>query len=86
MDGNLLGVNKNANTLETIVDIKESIFIQTEQVEKVDDERQQAEAKAKDDIVSTVSTNGKATADIELELKDVIENDRDHFGTRANQR
>ena len=86
LDGNLIDVNENANTLETIVNIQESIFIQTEQVEKVDDERQQAEAKAKDDIVSTVSTNGKATADIELELKDVIENDRDHFGTRANQR
>ena len=66
MDGNLLGVNKNANTLETIVDIQESIFIQTEQVEKVDDERQQAEAKARDDNVSTVSTNGKAIADLKL--------------------
>ena len=87
MDGNLLGVNESANTLETklilvnndtkntsrtIVNIQESIFIQTEQVEKVDDERQQAEAKAKDDIVSTVSTNGKAVDDLKLELEDVI--------------
>ena len=66
LDGNLLDVNENANTLETIVNIQESIFIQTEQVEKVDDERQQAEAKAKDDIISTVSTNDKATADLKL--------------------
>ena len=66
MDGNLLGVNKNANTLETIVNIQESIFIQTEQVEKVDDKRQQAEAEAKDDIVSTISTDGKAIADLKL--------------------
>ena len=66
LDGNLIDVNENANTLETIVNIQESIFIQTEQVEKVDDKRQQAEAKAKDDIVSTVSTNGKAIADLKL--------------------
>ena len=66
MDGNLLGVNKNANTLETIVNIQESIFIQTEQEEKVDDKRQQAEAEAKDDIVSTISTDGKAIADLKL--------------------
>ena len=73
MDGKLLGVNENANTLETklilfnndtkntsrtIVNIQESIFIQTDD----DDERQQAAAKAKDDIISTVSTNGKAIA------------------------
>ena len=85
LDGNLIGVNENANTLETIVNIQESIFIQTEQVEKVDDERQQAEAKAKDDIVSTVSTNGKAIADLKLRAGGWNQKDWDHFETRANQ-
>merc|ERR1712128_85200 len=85
LDGKLQGVNENANSLDikltsldndtknnsqTIVNLQESIFIQTEQVQKVDAERQQAEAKAKEDIASTVSTNGKAIADLKSELED----------------
>merc|ERR1712123_233131 len=87
LDGKLQGVNENANSLDTkltsldndtknnsqtIVNLQESIFIQTEQVQKVDAERQQAEAKAKEDIASTVSTNGKAIADLKSELEDAI--------------
>merc|ERR1712098_954074 len=60
LDGKLQGVNENANSLvtrfndldkdtknnsQTIVNLQESIYIQTEQVKKVDAERQQAEAK-----------------------------------------
>merc|ERR1712123_221830 len=89
LDGKLQGVNENANSLDTkltsldndtknnsqtIVNLQESIFIQTEQVQKVDAERQQAEAKAKEDIASTVSTNGKAIADLKSELEDTITN------------
>merc|ERR1712128_136688 len=87
LDGKLKGVNENANSLgtkltsldndtknnsQTIVNLQESIFIQTKQVQKVDAERQQAEAKAKEDIASTVSTNGKAIADLKSELEDAI--------------
>merc|ERR1712106_1178079 len=80
LDGKLQGVNENANSLDTkltsldndtknnsqtIVNLQESIFIQTEQVQKAD-------AKAKEDIASTVSTNGKAIADLKSELEDAI--------------
>ena len=64
--------NDTKNTSQTIVDLQESIFIHTEQVQKVNAERQQAEAKAKEDIASTVSTNGEAIADLKSELEDVI--------------
>ena len=63
VDGKLQVLNDNANSLvvklnsldtdnknnsQTIVILQESIYLQTEQVKKVDAERQQAEAKAKD--------------------------------------
>merc|ERR1712228_709567 len=49
-----------------------SIYIQTETVKKVDAERQQAEAKAKEDMEATVSTNAKAIADLKAEVEDAI--------------
>merc|ERR1711915_140532 len=81
------GVNENANSLvtkvnsldnetknnsQTIVNLQESIYIQTETVKKVDAERQQAEAKAKEDMEATVSTNAKAIADLKAEVEDAI--------------
>merc|ERR1712013_530805 len=87
LDGKLQGVNDNANSLvtklnsldndtknnsQTIVNLQESIYIQTEQVKKVDAERQQAEAKNKEDMENTVSTNAKAIADLKAELGDAI--------------
>merc|ERR1712106_333704 len=87
LDGKLQGVNENSNNMvtkldsldndnknnaKTIVSLQESIFIQTEQVKKVDAERQQAEVKAKEDFDATVSTNAKAIADLKLELEDAI--------------
>merc|ERR1711915_189013 len=87
LDGKLQGVNENANSLvtkvnsldnetknnsQTIVNLQESIYIQTETVKKVDAERQQAEAKAKEDMVATVSTNAKAIADLKAEVEDAI--------------
>jgi hypothetical protein len=87
LDGRLHGVNKNSNSLvtkinsldsntkndsQTIVNIQGSIFIQTEQVKKVDAERQQAEVRAKEDIDATVSTNAKAIADLKTEVEDAI--------------
>eukprot|EP00090_Calanus_glacialis_P037800 TRINITY_DN6549_c0_g1_i2.p1 TRINITY_DN6549_c0_g1~~TRINITY_DN6549_c0_g1_i2.p1 ORF type:complete len:1555 (-),score=493.26 TRINITY_DN6549_c0_g1_i2:859-4908(-) len=87
LDGKLQGVNENSNSLvtrinsldndnknnsQTIVNLQESIFIQTEQVKKVDAERQQSEVKAKEDIEATVSTNAKAIADLKSEVDDAI--------------
>merc|ERR1712130_122858 len=65
LDGKLHGVNENTNTIQTklksideenknntqnIFNIHENIRIQTEQVQKLDDERQQSIAKAKEDF------------------------------------
>merc|ERR1712228_866298 len=87
LDGKLQGVNENANSLvtkvnsldnetknnsQTIVNLQESIYIQTETVKKVDAERHQAEAKAKEDMEATVSTNAKAIADLKAEVEDAI--------------
>ena len=60
------------STMTLRTPLQKSIFIQTEQLQKVDTERQQDEANAKEDIASTVSTNGKAIADLKSELEDVI--------------
>ena len=60
------------STMTLRTPLQKSIFIQTEQVQKVDTERQQDEANAKEDIASTVSTDGKAIADLKSELKDEI--------------
>merc|ERR1711915_398096 len=87
LDGKLQGVNENANSLvtkvnsldnetknnsQTIVNLQESIYIQTETVKKVDAERQQAEAKAMEDMEATVSTNAKAIADLKAEVEDAV--------------
>ena len=87
LDGKLQGVNENANSLvtkvnsldnetknnsQTIVNLQESIYIQTETMKKVDAERQQAEAKAKEDMEASVSTNAKAIADLKAEVEDAI--------------
>merc|ERR1712106_333404 len=89
LDGKLQGVNENTNIIDTklnsldndnknnaqtIVSLQESIFIQTEQVKKVDAERQQAEVKAKEDFDATVSTNAKAIADLKAEVENSITN------------
>jgi len=87
LDGKMQGVNENANSLvtklnsvdednknnsQTIVNIQESIFIQSEQVKKVDAERQNSAVKAKEDFDATVSTNAKAIADLKSEVNDAI--------------
>ena len=87
LDGKLQGVNENANSLvtkvnsldnetknnsQTIVNLQESIYIQMEAVKRVDAERQQAEAEAKEDMEALVSTNAKAIADLEAEVEDAI--------------
>merc|ERR1712240_30560 len=48
---------------KAIVDLK---------AEVVDAEKQQAEAKAKEDMEATVSTNAKAIADLKAEVEDAI--------------
>merc|ERR1711972_702706 len=89
LDGKLQGVNDNANSLvtklnsldndtknnsQTIVNLQESIYIQTEQVKKVDAERQQAEAKAKEDMDARGSANAKAISDLKSEVEAAITN------------
>merc|ERR1712050_102184 len=86
-DGKLQAVNDNAHSLEiklnsldtdnksnsqTIVNLQESIYLQTEQVKKVDAERQQAEAKAKEDFEATVATNAKAIDALKAEVEESI--------------
>ena len=41
-------------------------------MKKVDAERQQAKAKAKEDMEATVSTNAKAIADLKAKVEDTI--------------
>ena len=49
-----------------------NIIIQLEKMMKVDAERQQAEAKVKEDIESMMSTNDKTIADLKAEVEDAI--------------
>ena len=87
VDGKLQVVNDKANSLviklnsldtdnknnsQTIVNLQESIYLQTEQVKKVDAERQQAEAKAKEDFETTVATNAKAIDALKAEVEESI--------------
>ena len=89
LDGKLHGVNENTNIIQTrldsldkedknntqnIFDIHENIRIQTEQVQKLDDERQQSIAKAKEDLESNAAYNEKAISDLKKELAESITN------------
>merc|ERR1712130_427787 len=89
LDDKLHGVNENTNIIQTklnsideenknntqnIFNIHESIRIQTEQVQKVDDERQQAIAKAKEDFEANAASNEKAINDLRKDLAESITN------------
>ena len=72
-------VAQSSNDLNQIMDqhilkepLEESIFIQTEQFMKVDAERQQAEARVKEDIESIVSANGKTITDLKADVDGAI--------------
>ena len=84
MDGKLQGVSKDVNTLaiklnpsdtddknnsQTIVNLQESICLQSEQARKGEAERQQAEAKAREDFEPNVATNTKAIDALKSEVK-----------------
>merc|ERR1711970_261756 len=62
----------NKNNSQTIVNLQESIYLQTEEVKKVDAERQQAEAKAKEDFDATVATNAKAIDALKADVEGAI--------------
>ena len=64
--------NENKNNAQNIISLQESIFIQTEQVKKVDAERQQSAAKAKEDFDANVDANTKAIEGLRKELGDSI--------------
>merc|ERR1712130_755835 len=65
---------ENKNNTQNIFNIHESIRIQTEQVQKVDDERQQAIAKAKEDFEANAASNEKAINDLRKDLAESITN------------
>merc|ERR1712142_912168 len=58
--------------LQSFVTLQESINLQSEKVQKVDAERQQAAAQVKEEFAATVNTNAKAIADMKAELEDAI--------------
>ena len=62
----------NKNNSQTIVNLQESIYLQTEQVKKFDAERQQTEAKTKEDFEATVATNAKAIDALKSEVEESI--------------
>ena len=59
----------NKNNSQTIVNLQESIYLQTELVKKFDAERQQTEAKTKEDCEAIVATNDKAIDALKSEVE-----------------
>merc|ERR1712041_39882 len=62
----------NKNSIQQIFTLQESINIQSEQVKKVDAERQKEANKTKEDIESTIAFNAKAISDLRNELANSI--------------
>merc|ERR1719158_1514933 len=62
----------NKNNIQQIFTLQESINIQSEQVKKVDAERQKEANKTKEDIESTIASNAKAISDLRNELANSI--------------
>merc|ERR1739838_858228 len=63
---------ESKQNLQSFVTLQESINLQSEKVQKVDAERQQAAAQVKEEFAATVITNAKAIADMKAELEDGI--------------
>merc|ERR1712212_149884 len=64
--------NENKNNSQQIINLQESIFIQSEQVKRVDVERQQAAQKANDAFEASVDNNAKAINELRKEVGDSI--------------
>merc|ERR1719419_1729922 len=62
----------NKNNMQNLVNLQESINLQSEEVKKVDAERQMAANKAKEDIESTAASNAKAMADLKNDVAQSI--------------
>ena len=62
----------NKNNSQTIVNLQESIDLQTEQVKKFDAERQETEAKTRESLEATVATNAKAIDALKSEVEESI--------------
>lgn len=60
--------NENKDHAQKLVGLQEAIYIQTEQVKKVDAERQQASVKAENDVKITAENNAKYIDSIKEEL------------------
>merc|ERR1719394_1704873 len=68
---NNIDTDTKNNALQ-IVNIKESINIQSEHVKKMDAERQQSEIKAREDLEGTVADNKRAIAELRNELLECV--------------
>ena len=70
----LLGLeDENRNNKQGIVTIKESLVLQSENIKKVENERQNSEAKAKEDLETTVNTNARAISDLKIEVERALD-------------
>merc|ERR1719445_781115 len=88
LDGKLRGVNDHSsnlvekiNSLDTenrdnaqkIVTIQESLVLQSQNINKVESERQTSEANAKKELEATVDKNVKAISDLKAEIEIAIQ-------------
>merc|ERR1711970_1465062 len=64
--------NENKNNSQQIINLQESIFIQSEQVKRVEVERQQAAQKANEAFEASVDNNAKAINELRKEVGDSI--------------
>merc|ERR1719210_2980119 len=95
LDGKLKGVNDHStnlvekiNSLDTenrdnaqkIVTIQESLVLQSQNINKVESERQTSEANAKKELEATVDKNAKAISDLKAEMEKAIQNVGENLG------
>merc|ERR1719481_2344770 len=71
LESRMNNIDTKNNTLQ-IVDIQESINIQSEHVKKMDAERQQSETKAKKDLEGSVAANKRAIDELRNELIECV--------------
>merc|ERR1712013_224623 len=64
--------DESQSNTQNIINIQESLYIQSEQVKKVDAERQQSMKKEKKDVQATILGNASAIGDLKRELEKTI--------------
>jgi chromosome segregation ATPase len=68
---NILDSDNKKNTLQ-IVNIQESIHIQSEEAKKVESERHASSVKVKEDLAAAVASNERAISDLKIEFDESI--------------